>query len=587
MHSNHDGAPITTLLAHFQRFYPYTRPDLFRMLINLGLQVVIVVVGATLIWTVGRGFDALNGERFDTIFTYLAVFCVLVVLLQGLRYASQYLYEWMQQRIICAIRRDVYAHLLQLATPSRGSYSKGDVLTRLSQDIVRISELLVVVPGHLFAHGLTCLIYAGVLLYIDVTLALIALVLTPLLWLHQRLFAAPARRTSRNFLAWQGRMGAFEEQSLSNLEGIASFTAAPAMLSRFDQCFGRFRQAAMKNLLMNNAFVVSFELLIVLLAIILIAIGIYSIDKGDITIGDLVNFLLYVGYLASPLRNLAKVPIESQIRAGAAERVTELFDCRASVQQRSDAISLSDVAGGITFRQVDFAYPDGAQVLTGFSLDIAPKEYVAIVGPSGVGKSTLARLLQRFYDPQSGEILLDGVDLRQLNLQWLRRQIAVVSQHPFLIDDTVYNNLCLANPDATQRDVVDALQSAHALEFVNALAQGVHTRLDDQGVTLSSGQRQRLSIAQALLKEAPIVVLDEATSALDSHSEREISNAIQSLRPRCTVIVIAHRLATVVDADRIVYLSGSEYTITGTHRELMACCDEYRQAVQLQRLGAR
>ena len=584
MQLDHNGMPIATLFANYKRFFSYTRPDFPRILLNLGLHCLIVVVGAAMIWMVGRGFDALHDERFVAIPAYLAVFTVLVLLLQLLRYSSQYLYEWMQQRIIYAIRRALYVHLLKLSTPFRSVYPKGDLLTRLGQDIVQISELLVIVPGHLFSYGLTCLIYIAVLFYIDVTLALIALALAPLLWFQQRLFTRPTRLTSRNFLAWQGRMGAFEEETLGNLEGIASFTAETSMLSRFDERFTRFRRAAMRNLLLNNAFVVSFELLIVLFAVVLVTLGVYRIQQGQITIGDLVNFLLYIGYLAPPLRGLANIPIESQIRAGAAERVAELFDREPSIPERSDAISLRNVRGDIQFRHVKFAYANGATVLNDFNLAISAREFIAIVGPSGVGKSTLIRLLQRFYDPQLGEITLDGVDIRGLKLDWLRKQIAVVSQEPFIIDETVYANMRLVRQEASEQDVIDVLRAAYAHDFVQALPQGIHTRLENYGATLSSGQRQRLSIAQALLKNAPIIILDEATSALDSHSEQAVTKAIHALRKRCTVIIIAHRLATIVDADRIVYLSGDGIAITGTHDELINKNIAYRQAVQFQQV---
>lgn len=572
------------LMRLLRRFLPHLKPDLWRMGSNAALIFGVTFGTAVLIWMVGHGFDLLHAGRFEALPRYFLIAAVLIIGIQALRYANFYLYEWMEQRVIFAIRRELYAHLLLLSTPFKTAYASGDLLTRLAQDVSRISQLLVLVPGNLFAYSLTFVIYVLALFQINVRLTLAALVLLPLFWLHQRYFAARTRHSARAFLDYQGKMSGFEEASLANIQGINSFNAEPLMLARFDHLFGNFRRAAMRNLLLNNAFVVSFGLLAALCAIVLVSLGSHAIGRGELTIGSLVNFLLYAGYLAAPLQGLANIPVESQIRAAAAARVAAILDTAPCVQEAPAAQTLSTVMGRIRFAEVDFSYADSVPVLHNFNLDIQPGEFIALVGPSGAGKSTLARLLLRFYDPTVGAIYLDEQNLKNLRLASLRAQLAVVWQEPFLLDDTIRANLLLANPDADETELMAAARDAQAHEFILKLPQGYDTLLGAQGARLSSGQKQRLAIAQALLKNASVLIFDEATSALDAQSERALQQALALARRGRTTLVIAHRYATVQGADRIVYLNGDGSVQIGTHAQLSRDHAGYREALAHQQL---
>jgi subfamily B ATP-binding cassette protein MsbA len=434
-----------------------------------------------------------------------------------------------------------------------------------------------------FAHGLTFLVSAGVLLWMEPHLTLVAFGLLPLFWLHQRFFSARLRQSSGQFLARQGDMSAFEGESLANLQGISSFNAEPLMLARFTQLFSEFRRAAMRNLLTQNAFVVSFELLAALSAIALVMLGVDAVGRGALTLGGLVNFLLYTGYLTRPLQGLVNIPVESQIRVAAAQRVAEILDGVPAVRERASARALGNAVGEIRFVDVDFAYPGEARMLQGFHLTIRPGEYIGLVGASGSGKSTLARLLLRFYDPSGGAIYVDGHDLRDLRLASLRAQLAVVWQEPFLLDASVRANLLLADPTASEADMLDAARHAQAHDFILQLPQGYDTLLGAQGARLSSGQKQRLAIAQALLKKASLLIFDEATSALDAQSEIALQRALGVVRRGRTTIVIAHRYSTLQGVDRIVYLNGNGSADVGTHAELSARHAGYRTALEHQR----
>ena len=571
------------LVHSILRFAGYLKPDTARLLLSALVIFAATLCSAALIWMVGRGFDLLHASRFDALPEYFLVVTALVVLLQLLRYANYYLYEWMEQRVIFSIRRALYAHLLLLSTPVKTQYAAGDLLTRLAQDVSRVSQLLVIVPGQLLAYSLTFLVYVAVLWWIEPRLTIVAIALLPLFWLHQRYFSARTRRSSGEFLARQGNMSAFEEESLANLQGINSFNAEPAMLTRFARHFADFRRAAMRNLLTQNAFVVSFELLAALCAIVLVVLGVQAIGRGALTLGGLINFLLYTGYLARPLQGLANIPVESQIRAAAAARVAEILDSVPVVRERVPALILSEVAGEVRFAEVGFAYPGAPAMLHGFNLDIRPGEFIGLVGESGSGKSTLARLLLRFYDPTQGVIYLDGHDLRDLSVASLRAHLAVVWQEPFLLDDSVRTNLLLANAEASEAQMLDAARHAQAHGFIVQLPQGYDTVLGAQGARLSSGQRQRLAIAQALLKKSSVLIFDEATSALDAQAEMALQQALAFVRRGRTAIVIAHRYSTLQGVDRIVYLNGNGSADIGTHAELSAHHAGYRAALAHQR----
>jgi ABC-type multidrug transport system fused ATPase/permease subunit len=568
-----------SLVRSMRRFIKYLKPDAGRLLLNMVVILGTVASSAALIWMVGHGFDILHAGRFDELPRYFFAVTSLVVVLQILRYANYYLFEWMEQRVILSIRSALYAHLLVLSTPIKLRYATGDLLTRLAQDVSRVSQLLVLVPVQLFSYGVTFLVYVAVLLWIEPRLTLVTLALLPLFWLHQHYFSARTRRSSGEFLSRQGDMSAFEEESLANLQGINSFNAEPLMMRRFSQLFSNFRRAAMRNLLTQNAFIVSFELLTAFCAIALVALGVQAIGRGDLSLGGLINFLLYTGYLARPLQGLANIPVESQIRVAAASRVAEILDTLPAVSERLPAHVLSNVAGAVHFKGVSFAYPGSTLMLQDFNLDIRPGEFIGLVGGSGAGKSTLARLLLRFYDPVRGAIYLDGHDLCDVSLASLRAHLAVVWQEPFLLDDSVRANLLLANAEASESDMLEAARHAQAHEFISQLPQGYDTRLGAQGARLSSGQRQRLAIAQVLLKKSSVLIFDEATSALDSQAEMALLQALAFVRQGRTTIVIAHRYSTLQGVDRIVYLNGDGSVDIGTHAELSQRHEGYRTAL--------
>jgi ABC-type multidrug transport system fused ATPase/permease subunit len=332
----------------------------------------------------------------------------------------------------------------------------------------------------------------------------------------------------------------------------------------------------------DGLYVFIFFLLTYSCGVAIVFVGVQGIQQGHFNVGHLISFLLYLGYLSVPVRGFAEAPVTWQGQLGAAKRVMEVLDAPPPVKEQPGATKLQVTSGAIDVQNITFAYDADTPIFKNTSFRIDGGETVALVGPSGSGKSTLARLLMRFYDPQSGTVCVDRTDIRKVTLDSLRRSIAVVWQEPFFIDDTIEANLRLADPGAAMEQIQGACESAFIWEFINTLEQGLQTRLGSDGVELSAGQRQRLSIAQAFLRDAPILILDEASSALDSRSEQAIVQALQRLRQGRTTLIIAHRYSSIRMADRILYLNGDGTVCIGTHEELVKRHTGYREALAWQ-----
>jgi ATP-binding cassette subfamily B protein len=323
-------------------------------------------------------------------------------------------------------------------------------------------------------------------------------------------------------------------------------------------------------------------MLVYLPALVAVFVGLHDVQSGVLGLGALVSFLVCLGYLAGPVAGFAHFPMECQANVAASERLRAVLNATPTVIERRDARPLRAARGALEIAGLHFTYPGGRRVFAGIDLAIEPGETIALLGPSGVGKSTLAKLLLRFHDPDAGAIRIDGQDLRDVTLASLRAQVAIVWQEAFLLSATIRANLHLARPSADETELRAACEASQAWEFIERLTHGLDTRIGAGGVELSGGQRQRLAIAQALLRASPILILDEATSALDSHAERALVDALEQAHHRRTMLVIAHRHSTARRADRIVYLNGDGTISVGRHQQLLASHRDYAQAVEWQ-----
>lgn len=546
----------------------------------------VLALGQGLKHVIDAGFGQASAAILDAA---LAGVLVLAVLLSVATYARFYLMMSTGERVITDIRRAVFDHILALAPGYFETTRTGEVISRLTND----TTLLQAVIGYGFSLALrNALMLAGALVLLLVTnlkLTLVVLAFAPLVVLPVIAVGRRVHSTSRLSQDRVADVSAFVDEALHEIRTVQAYVHEDE--SRRE--FGKLAEAAyeagvrrigVRALLIGAVMLVTFGGVGVILWV-----GGRDVLAGNLSAGELSAFIFYCAIAAGATAAISEVLSDLQRAAGATERLFELLDTRPTIEAPArPAADSARMRGALEFRDIGFAYPARLETnaLERFSLALVPGERVALVGPSGAGKSTVLALLLRFYDPQAGSVHIDGTDLRELDPQVLRRQIAVVPQDPVIFAASVLENVRYGRPGASREDVERACDAAYATEFVTRLPQGLETQLGERGVTLSGGQRQRLSIARALLADRPVLLLDEATSSLDAASERMVQRALETLERGRTTLVIAHRFATVQHADRIVVLERGVIVAQGTHAELLRQGGLYARLAALQFLGA-
>jgi subfamily B ATP-binding cassette protein MsbA len=538
-------------------------------------------VGDLLRWSVG---GLVHGNEPMVALRNVVALLFLVYLLKNVaNYAWSVLVTVIEGRVTRDLRNDIYAHLLRLGFPFFQRTRAGQVISRVTNDVDQMRALVTNNLAKLLSSIIQALVYVTMLVLLSWQLTLVALLFVPLtavLWgrLRKRL-----RRGVMKVLDAVGEVASHVQETVSGIRLVKASGAEAFEEERFRALTRRHYKALVRNDRWRKFIPPATEMISAATILALLWYGTWLVLGAKTMLpSELLAALMFAGKLAVPVKFIGNYPAQVQPGLAAAERAFELVDRPVEVIDRADAVPFPGFRRELRFAGVGFAYSPDTPVLDGIDLSIRPGEVVALVGPSGGGKSTLADLVPRFHDPTSGRITLDGVDLRELRLADVRGILGIVTQETILFHDTVRANIAYGRPEAPQAQVEAAARAANAHEFIAALPNGYDTVLGEKGTRLSGGQRQRIAIARALLRNPPLLILDEATSALDTESERLVQQAIDEVMAHRAVLVIAHRLSTIRRADQIVVLDRGRIVERGTHDELLRLNGVYRRLHDLQ-----
>jgi ATP-binding cassette, subfamily B, bacterial len=572
------GVTIVTLRAIFLRFWPLTKPLRSRLYVTLVLVVVAPVLS-----TAGIGMFKILVDRVVVphnfrLFPLIALAYLGLTLAQGaVSFVDQYLSTWIGERFVMGLRTRLFSHVHRLSMGFFESRPLGDLLSRLTGDIGAIENLVLSGAVQFLSYVIKLVLFTGALFYLDWRLAAASLLAAPVFLLAARSFSRRIKIAAREKRRRTAGITSVAEESFSNAALVRSYDRVEGEDARFDEQNVAMFAAQMAATRLQALFAPLTDLIEVIGVLLVIGLAIWELAAGRITIGGLLVFLAYLAQLYGPIQGLSGLTNSLYAASASAERVIELLDETPTITNPATAHPLGRASGAVALHGVGFTYPGThTAALSDITLQVAPGQTVALVGASGAGKSTLAKLLLRFYDPDQGAITLDGIDLRQLCLTELYRNIANVLQETLVFDATVRENILWGHPGATEQQILDAAHAADAAEFIRALPHGYDTPIGQRGRKLSGGQRQRLAIARAMIRDAPVLLLDEPTTGLDAESTRRILTPLRRLIAGRTTIIISHNLHTVIDADLIVYLEHGRITATGTHPHLLQHCPGYR-----------
>ncbi|QPD02661.1 MAG: Lipid A export ATP-binding/permease protein MsbA [Candidatus Nitrospira kreftii] len=554
----------------FKRFLPYVRPYLWRLMLAGLLVSGVAAINLALVRLAGTLWDIVTVQHDAEHMTRLIGMFLGLVVLQGLcSMGHSYLTAWVSQNVIADFRKHLFAHLQTLTISFFSRRRTGELLSRLMSDVTVIQSLVTETPIDTVKQLVTFVGGITFLLLMNWQLCLLILILLPLLVVVSKLFGRRLKSLSTSIQDHTATLSTLAEEVISGIRIVKSFVQAPRETERFAAQVDQTLGLTLSRAGIMAVFIPVISLMTFSSATAVLWYGGRQVIDGTVTPGDLFAFVLFAGILIGPFSAAARVFTQIKEAQGATQRVFEILDAQPDIHDRPDTQALVTVEGHVRMENVTFGYDPRRPVLSNLSFEAKPGELVALVGPTGAGKTTVINLLHRFYDPIAGRLTIDERDFRDVKLESWYRQIALVPQETILFGGTILDNIRYGKMDADEATVWEASKAAHAHDFITTLPDGYQTVVGEKGVNLSGGQRQRIAIARAILKDPRILLLDEATSSLDTDSERLVQEALQRLMEGRTTFVVAHRLSTIQRADRILVLDKGQLVEEGTHVQLL------------------